>query len=213
MRVLTGFSCLVLLLSGCAREFVPPTVNDVSLAAPAAGQRSWFLRYETPCDQYKADIVFTGDTLVLEIVGEGDQLKALEYLTPGSPQYTTFPDTVQYPFSSTGDAVMIPYRSSSRLFFFYDNDTLPLTRIPTVTLKQQDCMLTTGGQNFTGLETGLCETFEVGGSRLTDKRVVSCVPLLLTPDAYLIFDDKRLYISHIVQSETVSGWISTGITR
>ncbi|MDX1908162.1 MAG: hypothetical protein SF053_14090 [Bacteroidia bacterium] len=217
MKNLTYLLLLLLPVSACRPDSPAPTHYEVDLFSPAPGQRTLYLGYTTTCDRYKQDFRLDGDTLVLEIAEENGQLYATEHFTPGSPRHAVLSDTLRYQISRTGEDLLIPFRNSSFLFFFYDNDTLHLTKGPEVDLVQENCLLMAGDNRFEGIETGICQKFEAGPLQVRNKKVVSCEPDwmgFLSISGYLIYDSQALYVSHFVYpSDTVQGWISPALAR
>ena len=53
----------------------------------------------------------------------------------------------------------------------------------------------------------MLEAFQVGPLAEQQKIVVSCVPIILQLDGYLIYDQKSLRMSHTVTEEgEINGW-------
>ncbi|MEZ4776485.1 MAG: hypothetical protein R3D00_25135 [Bacteroidia bacterium] len=220
MNKLTFISLFALLTFAACK--VAPVVPDpaenkdaVNFAAPAVGQKSLFLHYTTTCQQLNKDFVFTGDTLILEVIEKSGQIHLRESLTPTSPMYVSgaFQQPIEYSLTSAGDYALIPDRWNSALFYFYGNDTLRLNYPTDVTLVQNDCKLMLSGDPFIGDEVGFVKSFAFGDIRQTDKTVVSCIPVMLQLDAYLISDARHLYMSHTVIDDMgpnhakVQGWV------
>ncbi|NJN78915.1 MAG: hypothetical protein HC803_11810 [Saprospiraceae bacterium] len=73
---------------------------------------------------------------------------------------------------------------------------------------QNNCRIDFNGSTFIGNEIGLVDKFTIGGFEQTEKTVVSCVPMMIDLDAYLIYNNEQLYMSHTVDkfSNQVWGW-------
>jgi hypothetical protein len=194
----------------CSKEepFIEPIIEEGNLnfGELAVGQRSLYLRYSSSCGS--GGFEFTGDTLIVETVSLSNKIFFKESLTFGSPMnvggYKLFE------VKKEEDEILIPERDGSYLFFFYDNDTIHLRPAARVDLFQQDCRMILGNENFSGNEIGLINDFRIGPIRQVDKTVVTCVPPMLNLDAYLIYDENYLFMSHTVSSGNVQsnavGW-------
>ena len=66
---------------------------------------------------------------------------------------------------------------------------------------------------FIGDEIGVVQNFQFGNVEIKNKTVVSCVPMV-DIDAYLIYDNGQLFLSHTVTivefmgtiEEYINGW-------
>ena len=203
--------CLCATLFACeqAKELPAPETDWVDFANPQLGQSTYYVRYTTDCNSLDRAFQYTRDTLILSVVEVGATITLEERFTPGSPFYRDgFVDPLRYEISSMGDYALLTDRWNSALFFFYGNDTLRLNSPHTAVLEQDVCRLKIEEENFIGNEVGRLANFKIGPLRQKDKTAVSCVPIILNLDAYLIYDQKHLYMSHtIVEDGTVSGWV------
>lgn len=216
------FSCLILLFS-CNKEdqIVAPNPIEkdtgITLTNLQVGQTSTYIRYTTTCENEESDFQYTGDSLVVTVIEKDGQLYLEERITDGSPMLQD--DGVEQIFThivhGDGQRIMIPERGTSQLFYFFGNDTLPVLAEVNVDLKQNGCQLFLNENPFIGNEIGKIEQFKVGDIIQTDKRSVSCIPMF-TIDAYLIYDNRRLYQSHTIHFETfwdevlsdvIIGWV------
>jgi hypothetical protein len=200
----------IILISCTHEEEIVRQVPDgnVNFSDLTDGQQSRYLRYTTTCSNLSPDFTFTGDTLIVETVLTDEGFKLKESLTTGSPSYTG--NSAMFRIVKENDDVLIPERSSSALLFFYGNDTIHLNPAHKVSLLQSNCKLMLSGQTFTGDEIGQIESFRIGPLKQIDKTAISCVPLFFQLDAYLLYDENYLYMSHTVSIEdesTVNGWI------
>ena len=198
--------CLVAACTSEERLWVIES-NHVNLSDLQVGQSSKYLRYFSTCEDFRTDFDYSGDTLIWEVVEENDSLFFQEYLTPGSLSMISADiDTVKYFVDSHPERILIPDRERSQLFYFYGNDTIFLSRSHTAVLEQENCRLFIENEPFTGEEIGLVPLFRVGDYSVTRKTGVSCVPMIVQLEAYLIYDYQSLFISHTIGSG-VSGWI------
>ena len=72
-------------------------------------------------------------------------------------------------------------------------------------LRQQDCSFFTEDGPFVGEEIGFIDRADFGQIVVENKWVVSCVPVVLDLEAYLIYDENQIYISHTVEEHSFSG--------
>lgn len=191
---------------------VPVLAGNINLAAPKAGQKSMYLQYSTQCEDLNGLFEFTGDTLMVEVLEENGQLLLKEELTEHSTsilngaQY----EPIIYPITCDGKKMLIPERQQSFLFFFYGNDTLRLETPLDVDLTQRDCKLFDQDDVFTGDDIGYLKSFVVGPVVQKDKIAVSCVPII-SIDAYLIYDEQQMHVSHVLYTSNFMGNISQSI--
>ena len=182
--------------------------NQIELSNPQVGQTSYYVRYTSDCADLNGHFQLTGDTLKMEIVENDGQLYWQESFTKGSPLYAT-DDGIPHPFilEVAGENLIMPGRSPSSLFYFYGNDTLRLNPEQQEPMVQEGCLVNYNGNTFTGVEIGMLEAFQVGPLAEQQKIVVSCVPIILQLDGYLIYDQKSLRMSHTVTEEgEINGW-------
>jgi len=188
--------------------FLPPnTDNRVDFSNLQEGQLSSFIRYTTKCDDLNDSFEYTQDTLLLEVIKQNGNLFFKEMVTLNSPLYTSgaFVNPVTYPVTASEDNIYIPERSASSLFFFYENDYIYLNPKHDMDLIQEGCRLLQDGQPFIGNDIGAVASFEVGNIKISDKTSISCEPLE-DLDAYLIYDNKHLQVSHVIIQEGLIGW-------
>ncbi|MEM7573698.1 MAG: hypothetical protein AAF433_12385 [Bacteroidota bacterium] len=86
-------------------------------------------------------------------------------------------------------------RVQSNLLFFYGDDNLRLTAEPTATVLQRDCVFFDGSDKFVGEYVASTPSFEVEGHSMENLKVVSCVPLILDLDGYLLYTENNLVAS------------------
>ncbi|MEL6589561.1 MAG: hypothetical protein AAFQ68_05750 [Bacteroidota bacterium] len=214
MKHLATFILLPLIaLSACQPILEPspiPETDWVDFAKPEVGQSTYFVRYTTDCNKIDRAFQYTGDTLVLSVVEAGSSITLEERFTPGSPFFKDgLVEPLRYDITTTGDYALLTDRWNSALFFFYGNDTLRLSADHSAVLEQDVCRLSIEDENFIGNEIGRLSKFEIGPLKQRNKTAVSCVPVILNLDAYLIYDKNHLHMSHtIIEDGTVSGWVA-----
>lgn len=179
------------------------------------GQKSYYTSYTTTCDDYSGNLGWTGDTIILEVVDFRDETFTLqETYTAGSKSFQgqTLPEPLNISVVFENDYILLPDRFSSNFFWFYGNDTLHLQPAQTVGLVQDECGLVLESEPFIGNDIGTVSSFKVDDIELKDKIAVSCVPGFFEVDAYLIYHDKSLQASHVIQGgENVRGWMQLGL--
>lgn len=210
------FAGLCFYFTNCEKEPTtttpPPDNQSVDLSNLKAGQKSIYERYTTVCDALGTEFKRTGDILHLEVLAEEGQLYFKESLTPESPLVIdgTITEPYTHKVNSEEEYILIPERAGSLLFYFYANDTIGLNPNHDVTLKQEDCRLVLGEEPFIGNDIGWLEQFEVGDVEQKNKTVISCEPFE-DLDAYLFYDSKELFVSHVVTfgwaGNSVNGWV------
>lgn len=199
LSILLSFLSIVILVS-CDKDPVTPGTPTVNFQSPSIGQENFYQAFAGECGQ----LVPTGDTLILRIKDvNGVDLEVEELYTEGSPSHST--ETYVYPakWSTSFLDIKPEYRQFSRLFFFYGSDTLRLVQEPDINLQQNNCVLWDGQTDFVGDSIGLVNSFKVGSLEYQDKKIVSCVPIILNLDAYLVYDRHNLYASF---ASSNGGW-------
>ena len=211
--------CLFIVALGCRSEVInPPTdyvpedpeSNLINFENPKAGQETWFLRYESICDSLDGKFHYTEDTLKLLVIEENGVLMLEECLTPYSRMYIdgTFREPIRQKIIDEEGRLLLPEREESALFYFYGNDTLHLKPQNKIPLYKVGCRIFTSQGPFIGNDIGEVDHFDFGDIELESKTVVSCLPEPLTMDAYLIYSENALFMSHtIVQGFRVVGWL------
>lgn len=201
----------LLFTTACVSKDEEPQPSDpdtgVNFSNLQEGQKSRYVRYTSKCDSLGQLFEYTRDTLILELIQRNDSLFFVESVTPRSPLFLdgSFVNPVEYPVTGFADRINIPQRFASALFFFYENDDLFLKPQHDTDLIQSDCRLLQDSEPFIGNDIGYLDRFEVGSIKITDKTAVSCEPLTEV-DAYLIYDENKLLLSHVVVLEGFLGW-------
>ena len=205
MKQLSMLAFIAMLLSACTKENqLNPDADPIDFSNLKVGQQSVFQQYRTSCDDPDGDFQYTGNKLLLEVTERNGLMYLTEELLRESPGYIRSRDnTLSMRIESQGDRVLIPERDRSRIFFFYANDTIWLQPRQQVQLIQKDCQLIQNEDPFIGNDIGSVTNFKVGEVDHRDKKAVSCVPMDLNIDAYLIYDEKQLYVSHVIYSSGI----------
>lgn len=212
-KMILFLAVLMLALSSC-KDKDANLNNDgtVNLSNLQIGQKSIYKEYQTSCAGFEDDFHYTGNYMELEVIEmENGELGFRESC---AKEFTTCIEVapVEYGISQGGNSVIIPDRSTSKLFFFFDNDELSLdfsTRIPLV---QEGCMLHLSDVPFIGNDMGELSSMVVGDIEYTDLTAVSCEPYFEL-DAYLIYDGRALHGSHVNMfdvmfgEDVVKGWV------
>ncbi len=214
MTALRPFSLLLLvLLAACSALELPEKESRpgaVDFSQPQTDQLSRYRIYSTTCNKLDEDFEWTGDTLLLWWEQQDDRWYLAEALSQGSPNKGWQLDTFRQEVRFHADYCLLPQRFGSRLFGFYGNDTLWLQKPIDARVKQNDCRIDIGGEQFIGEELGLLPDFRIGEVEVKEVMAVSCVPNMFSVSGYLLYDSRYLQVSHWVAedlagSETVNG--------
>jgi len=173
--------------------------NTIKLNDLKEGQINRYLRYSADCSDPEGSFAFTGDTLIVEMRQTTEGLTFYEEFTTGSSEMGGLEPSQTRVISEDG-FILIPERQLSYLFFFYGNDTIFLEKPEDLNLNQGECFIEyANGDPFIGEEIGFLPDFRYGAIRHQNNRIVSCVPPILDLDAYLIYDESQLKMSHTVR--------------
>ena len=201
------------MLFGCGSDLTPPSIrhDSITFGNPQVDQISCYTEYVATCSLGNSSYFYTGDTLVVKVIEENSELKFMEYFTQFSPSFLNGNiDAISYPVQVRDEYLLISERAQSNLFFFYGNDTIWTNPTHDVELEQDGCYLYHNNNLFIGEEIGFAEELRFGNIEQTNKTVVSCVPLILSLDAYLVYDNGDLNVSHTIQStasqQDINGW-------
>ncbi len=179
------------------------TDNYINLKSPKVNQQNTYLRYTINCG-ITSTFSYSGDTLLLTVLETDSGFVLRENFTEGSSTLSEM-DPASYPIKSTDDYILLPERGASWLFYFYGNDTIHLEPSNTIALQQQDCYLMyQNGDIFIGDEKGYVTNYSLGEISLTEKTAVSCVPIIMDLDAYLVYDETGIALSHSVSSSLMA---------
>lgn len=188
---------MLIFLVSCQREadIIPidhPLANRIDFQDPVVGQKNQYLTYWGKCGELQP----TGDTLVLRINGiAGDSLFMQEGYTSGSPSYSLFPLQIGAKWSKDVIEIAADVRVQSALFYFYGSDFLQLKQEHDRKMIQQNCLVQDNNDVFTGDAIGRVPQFEIEEHQYLQKKIVSCVPVILDLDGYLLYDQHHLYAS------------------
>lgn len=191
--------------------------HQIDLSNLQVGQTAKYVNYHTFCGTMEEDFEFLGDTLLLKVIEESGKLYFSEALSPFSKSVINGGgwEPVKYPVEKQSYKLKMVDRTNSKLFYFYGNDYLT-TRQPLKVkyVQQNGCKLDLNEQPFIGNEITKLQSFKLGPMVFNNKTVVSCIPVVLELEAYLIYDNHELSLSHSVRtsifnghtSDYVSGW-------
>ena len=188
---------MVLLLVSCEREpdIIPidqPLANRIDFQNPVVGQKNCYVSYWGECGALQA----TGDTLVLRVKSVvGDSLYMEEGYSFGSPSYSPIPQQIAAKWSSDVLEIAADVRVQSALFYFYGSDFLQLKQEHDRKMIQQNCLVQDRNELFIGDAIGRVHQFRIEDYQYFQKKVVSCVPVILDLDGYLLYDQHHLYAS------------------
>lgn len=211
-KLLLLFCSFSLLFVACNEDesSVESIINgSINLSDLKAGQSSQFISYNSQCDYLSDSFSLTGDTLIVEVIEEYNVLKFKESFTEYSPTYLSgMTEPVIHSVLAYENFVLIPERFNSNLFFFYGNDTIHIKNFTPKEMVQNSCKIDYDGSTFIGDEIGKVDKFTVGDFEHQEKTVVSCLPMWFDFDAYLIYDEEQLLMSHTINrmNNVVSGW-------
>ena len=178
----------------------PNPKNTIELNNIQEGQVNRYLRYTADCSDPEGSFAYTGDTLKVEIRSTIEGLVFHEEFTEGSTNFDGVEPSETRVISREG-YILISERQFSQLFFFYGNDTIFLTKPEDLNLNQGTCFIEyENGDPFIGEEIGFLPNFNYQNIEYQNNRIVSCVPpIFLNLDAYLIYDESQLKMSHTLR--------------
>ena len=199
---------LVPLLFACednAPEVVQISTSvGLNLRTVVGGNHATYVLYQSGC---QGGFTYTGDTLMVSIIGRNDSTFIQETYTLGSLRE----GTVEHLINQKEDYVLIPERFNSEMLFFYGNDTIFLDRTPEVELRQIGCKLYHDNEEFVGDFIGSLDRFQFGDFSIENRKGVSCIPTIFDLDAYIIYGD-HLNMVHVIQdngeAENIFGFLA-----
>jgi hypothetical protein len=185
----------------------PAPKNTIELNNIQEGQINRYLRYTADCSDPEGSFTYTGDTLEVRTIMTIEGMAFFEEFTEGSTNMVGVEPSETRVISHDG-YILIPERQFSYLFFFYGNDTIHLAQPEDLNLNQGTCFLEyENGEPFIGEEIGFLPTFDYQDIRYQNNRIVSCVPPFMDLDAYLIYDESQLKMSHTLRNTGASFFI------
>ncbi len=175
--------------------------NTIALNELEDGQVNYYLRYESNCQDLSNSFRYTGDTLIVEVQSTSDGLIFNEYFSPGSAEMSNTVPALHRVIPENG-YILIPERQISYLFFFYGNDTIHLEKSPDLNLQQGTCFIEyQDGEPFIGEEIGYLDEMRHWNIRHENVKIISCVPFVFDLDAYLVYTQNQLYMSHVLVND------------
>ncbi len=208
MKTTATLSLIALLLISCSKDDDNSTPGisepaELNLGNLKTGQKSTYIKYHDVCGLGDG-FTFTGDTLEVEIINMDNKLYFKESFTDGSTNQGGMEPLIHRVIPHQ-NYILIPERLNSSLFYFYGNDTIFTNPDHDVNLSQDLCFVThENGDPFIGEEIGKINSFSIGSISTGENTIVSCVPAFLNLQAYLIYDETELKISHTVAAEWTS---------
>ena len=209
-------SLLLLFLCSCEKNIDQPIIdhNPINLSNPKVGQISCYVEYNAACALGNSSYSYSNDTLIVKLIEQNGELHFMEYLTYHSPSHQdgSFGNPIVHKVEFKENYMLIPERQQSELFYFYGNDTVFINTDHDVNLQQDGCFLFhPNGDQFVGEEIGYSEDINFGMIQKSGKTVVSCVPVILDLDAYIVYDRNGIHVSHTIQTTTtnlnINGWV------
>jgi len=210
MKNLIGMLALLFLIA-CAKEehitTLPIIKEELCLSELKVGQSSEYLNYLTYCNDFEGEFRYTGNKLTITLIEKDGKLYAQEDLYYAILDSTI---TIEYEVYNEDKFIVIPDRSLSSLFFFYDNHRIDLEPESRIDLEQNSCQIFHSDIVFEGNDIGVLETFQIGDISKNNLTVVSCEPLV-DIEAYLMYNKNELVASHTIAglslNPEISGWI------
>lgn len=210
-----SFLVLVFLFAACEQEgddviTLPiPDLNPdrINFLDPVVGQFNEFERFTYGCGSAEVD---PHSSVKLEVTAVSET--SISFLE----SYTT-DDREAYEFTAQREPERIvlepEVRTNSVLFFFYGSDYLEFTANPTTRVSYEDCVFFDGTRNerFTGDYVAYVPNFEMLGETYENLKVVSCVPVVLGIDGYLLFDQYTLHASMTIGETEFMGFRDTTV--
>ena len=208
-KILLILSCISLSFTACSTDDTTGVTDSLDLNALRVGQESILILYKSSCNQFPEVINFTGDSLRWKVKSRlGNIFLVEEAFTAGSPLYNLEP--VQYSIIDYQDYVLVPDRFSSNLFFFYGNDTIYKSPTPTLNLEQDACnFVDSSNAIFTGDAIAHVVQAEIGERSLSNQILVSCVPIKLNLNGYILYSEGKIESIHSYDTDAIAvrGWM------
>ncbi len=203
----------VLSFSACKKDNDgrdPALPDKINFTALEVGQQTTYIPVYPICSDFfnvGMDSMFslTIDTVVVTVTSaNGNRFVFSEVVFPTVDSRIEKSEQL-YEVRSESDFILIPERDSSRLFWFYANDTIHLRPQQLTEMKQEECLFYIDDDKFVGNEIGILDKYELEGIAFEDKYIVSCLPQTNQPletifDGYLIYDEFGLVASHQITS-------------
>ena len=198
-----GLILPVVLLFACERDEPAPIVDPIdpdriNFMDPQVGQFNEYEFITFTCGEASDG---NNTDLRLEITAVSEESITLVESSSGLQDVEIIAERYE-----GGISISPEQRNQSNLLFFYGDDNIRLTATPTATVLQRDCVFFDGDTKFTGEYVASTPSFEIEGHSMQDLKVVSCVPVLLELDGYLLYTENTLVASmtsNAFQSPTV----------
>ncbi len=212
IKTLFSLSLVLLLITSCDPEPITPQPSPqpvdpdrVSFQNPVVGQFNTFDVLSFECGQA---VPAPSSDLTLSITAVTDD--EIEF----SEQSSGLTDPYVYTAERVPGNLLISAeeRAGSRLFYFYGSDSIRLDAQPVAELNYQDCVFFNGNEKFTGDYVASIPSFELEGRTLSNLKSVSCVPIILDLDGYLLYDSNNLHASITTSGSEFGGvesWFTT----
>ncbi|MBC6992589.1 hypothetical protein QWY85_06655 [Neolewinella lacunae] len=207
-----AFSLLLFALLGfvaCEKENLQPepalNPERVNFQAPEVGQFNTFEMFSYACGEALPE---APSTLTLTITGVTET--EIEF----TESYSSRTDSLVFTADrKPGNLLISPEeRASSSLFFFYGSDSLRFMAPPVASLQYRDCVFYNGDEKFTGDYVARVPSFTFGDTNFRNLKSVSCVPVILDLDGYLLYDEHSLKASISTSTSEFGGEETTFTT-
>lgn len=194
MRHYLLLSTLFLLLTACTdtEDPITPIIEfdeAINFQRPVVGQKNFYDSYTLRCG---GEEVSPPSVLTLAVTAVTDDMIELTETTADS---NTAPVILHAERVPGNLIISAEERVNSRLLFFYGSDSIRLNAPPVANLEYRDCVFYDGEQVFTGDYVAAIDNFTFGTRTLTNLKTVSCVPVVLDLDAYLLYNENNLMAS------------------
>ncbi|MFT7121821.1 MAG: hypothetical protein ACJAZ9_002009 [Neolewinella sp.] len=188
LHQLAPFVLVLLLAAACTTVEDPiiplPFDTQVNFQRPNVGQKNVYDVYFQTCGSPEVSIP---NQLTLAVTAVTDDLIEFTETDSLGNQVVMTADRVP------GNLIIsAEERALSQLLFFYGSDSLRLDAAPTAELTYRDCNFWDGDQIFTGDYVAAVDQFTFGGQTMTNLKTVSCVPIFLDLEGYLLYDENNL---------------------
>jgi len=210
-----SFLLCLLTCTACETEQATPTpdpdpdpgpvlaADRVNFQEPKVGQFNTFSVFGFECGEA---VPAAGSELTLTITAVSETEIAFAETNSGRPDYA---------YTYTADRVpgnlliSAEERAQSSLFYFYGSDSIRLQAESVADLTYEDCVFYDGSEVFKGDYVASIPSFEFEASTYENLKMVSCVPIILDLDGYLLYDARSLMGSITTSSSEFGGEVTT----
>ncbi|MEM6771099.1 MAG: hypothetical protein AAF597_10980 [Bacteroidota bacterium] len=183
---------LVSLVTACTETedpILPRPTTTVDFRNPVVGQQNTYSSYNFRCGAAERT---PGSELMLTVTAVTESLLELTETTTD----TALAPIVLHAERVPGNLIIsAEERSRSNLLFFYGSDSIRLDAPAVASLDYRDCVFYDNDQVFTGDYVASIDEFLFEDQRMTNLKTVSCVPIVLDLDAYLLYTENNLVAS------------------